>query len=125
MIRSFAAGILLVLAAQIATAEAMTAADVKRCNAMAATLAPKKAEIQQMQEKRDAMAETVEAKGDIWEELEVHRLASAGHAAQADAAKADYESSKKDLMKTEFALQALARQFNQDIASYNQSCATK
>ena len=48
MIRSLATGILLVLAAQIATAEAMTAADVKRCNAMAATLAPKKAEIQQM-----------------------------------------------------------------------------
>ena len=36
-----------------------------------------------------------------------------------------HNGKKKDLMKTEFALQALARQFNQDIASYNQSCATK
>jgi len=124
MIKSIATSFLLVLAAQTAVAEAMTAADVKRCNAMAATMAPKKAEIETIQMKRDDMAADVELKGEAWEDAEIHRLVSAAHAAKADETKAAYQAAKKELMGTDQALQALARQFNQDIISYNQSCAT-
>ena len=83
MIKSIATSFLLVLAAQTAVAEAMTAADVKRCNAMAATMAPKKAEIETLQTKRDEMSARVELKGEAWEDAEIHRLVSAAHAAKA------------------------------------------
>jgi len=125
MIRSVVAAALLVAVTQTAVAQAMTAADVQRCKAMAATMAPKKAEIEALQVKRDKMAETVETKGEAWEDAEIHRLASSAHADKANQSKAAYQSAKKELMGTEQALQALARQFNQDIASYNQSCATE
>ena len=124
MMRSVVAAALLVAVTQTAVAQAMTAADVQRCKAMAATMAPKKAEIEALQVKRDKMAESVEAKGEAWEDAEIHRLASASHAEKADQNKSAYRAAKKELMGTEQALQALARQFNQDIASYNQSCAT-
>ena len=124
MIKTIATSFLLVIAAQTATAQAMTAADVQRCKAMAATMAPKKTEIEALQTKRDELLAGVELKGDAWEEAEVHRLASTAHAATADEAKQAYLAAKKELMGKEQALQALARQFNQDIASYNQSCST-
>jgi hypothetical protein len=124
MIKSIVASVMLVLAAQTAVADAMTAADVKRCNAMAATMAPKKAEIETLQAKRDEMAMGVEQLGEVWEDAEIHRLASPALAANADETKVAYQEARQKLMATEYALQALARQFNQDIASYNQSCAT-
>lgn len=124
MIKSIAVSFMLVVAAQAAVADAMTAADVKRCQAMAATMAPKKAEIESLQAKRDEMATDVERLGEAWEDVEIHRLVSAAHAAKADEAKVEYQSARKELLGTEQALQSLARQFNQDIVSYNQSCAT-
>jgi hypothetical protein len=91
---------------------------------MAATMAPKKAEIETLQAKRDEMAMGVEQLGEVWEDAEIHRLASPALAAKADEIKVAYQEARQKLMATEYALQALARQFNRDIASYNQSCAT-
>lgn len=125
MMKIATASILLLLAAQTATANALTAADAARCKAMAGTLAPKKAEIQEMQTERDAMAVTVEVKGEAWEDAEAVRLFSAAHAEAADVAKAEYDALRKQLANKEMALQAQVGQFNQDISAYNQSCATK
>ena len=124
MIRLATASAILLLVSQTAVADALTASELQRCNAMAATLAPKKAEIESFQTKRDELATLVEVKGETWEEAEVHRLASEGHARKADIAQRDYHASKQDLAKSEQVLQSLVRQLNQDIASYNQACAT-
>lgn len=108
-----------------ATAQAMTAKDIKRCNAMAATLAPKKAELEALQTKRDALAEKAETTGEIWEEAEIHRNISADLAAKADAAKSAHDASKGEFMKVEMALQSNLKQFNIDVAGYNKSCSAK
>jgi hypothetical protein len=63
--------------------------------------------------------------GEAWEDLEIHRRASAGHAAQADTAKAAYDEAKKLLAQRELALQASVRQYNDDIAAFNSRCAKK
>ena len=109
----------------VASAQALSERDIRRCNAMAATMAPKQAEITKLQEKRDALLATVEAEGELWDNAEAVRLFSAAQAEEADAAKAAYEQSKYDLHNAERALQAMVAQFNQDIASYNQTCATQ
>ncbi|WP_155838157.1 hypothetical protein [Hyphomonas beringensis] len=125
MIRTTVTAMIVALAAQGAMADAMTAADIKRCKAMQATLAPKAAEIEEMKAKRDELAVVVETRGEAWEDAETLRLASAGHAAKADEAKQAYEAGKKQLMQSEQALQATVRQLNQDIAAYNQTCSTE
>lgn len=112
----------------IATALAMPAAalsaqDVQRCNAMAATLTPKKAELESLTAKRDALAVEVETLGDAWEEAEAMRNFSSDGAAKADVSKSDYDRAKAQLMRLEQGLQASARQFNIDISDYNRACA--
>ena len=116
---------ILVLAAQSAQADAMTAADVDRCKAMAATLAPKKAEIEKMTARRDELAELTETRGEAWENAEAMRNFSAQQAVEADESRKAYEESRRRLKQTEQALQAVARQFNQDVSAYNQSCSTE
>lgn len=123
MIRTILAA-LIVTAAPLASAQALSAKDMKRCQAMAATFAPKQAEIKKLTEKRDGLAEIVEAKGEVWDDAETLRLASAGHADTADAAKAEYTDAKTELQNTEIALQSLVKQFNLDVADFNQTCAT-
>lgn len=106
-------------------ASANGATDVKACKAMAATLTPKQSDIAEMTQTRDAAASTVETTGEIWEEAETHRLMSAGHAAEADKAKAAYESAKQTLARREMSLQASVSQYNDDILAYNSRCAKK
>ena len=65
MMKSIVASFMLVIAAQTAVAQAMTTADVKRCNAMAATMAPKKAEIETLRAIRDELAIRVEELGEV------------------------------------------------------------
>ena len=108
-----------------ATANANGASDVKACKAMAATLAPKQADITKMTASRDEAAAQVEATGEAWEDAETHRLVSPGHAATADTAKAAYESAKQAFARQEMALQASVSQYNDDIAAFNGRCATK
>mgnify|MGYP004044021277 CR=1 FL=1 len=125
MIRLVAAAVFVLFASQAASADALTAQDIKRCKAMAATLAPKKAEIAELKAKRDELAVVVEDKGDTWENAEALRLLSSGHAQSADAAKADYQATRQELARADQALQALLHQFNQDISAYNNSCAAE
>ena len=109
----------------MASAQALSDRDMRRCQAMAATMAPKQADIQKHQEKRASLLEIVEAKGEAWDNAEAMRLFSEDEAAAADAAKEAYEQSKFELHNVERALQAKVAQFNQDVASYNQTCATQ
>jgi hypothetical protein len=115
-----------VFAAPFAVAEAASSAkDLARCQAMSATFKPKQEEVAKLKEARDAQAEIVESKGSAWDDVEILRNASAGHAKTADAAKADYETAKADLMRMEQGLQAAVTALNSDFEAYNQSCATK
>ncbi len=101
------------------------ASDVAACKAMQATLAPRVAEITDLTSKRDASAELVEATGEAWEDVEIHRLVSAGHAAKADSEKAVYEDARRQLARDEMALQASLKQYNADVAVFNGRCAPK
>lgn len=114
-----------IVACHSAVAEANGARDDGACKAMAATMPAREAEIAELTASRDAAAEAVEANGDTWEDLEIHRLASSAHAAAADRAKAEYDDARKLLARREVALQATLRQFNDDVAVFNSRCATK
>ena len=117
---------ILVLTAPVAAADAaVSAKDLARCQAMSATFAPKQKDIAKLKEARDAQAELVETRGEAWDDVEVLRNASAEHAKTADAAKADYEAAKTDLVRMEQGLQAAVAALNADIDAYNRSCATQ
>lgn len=106
-------------------AAALSSKDVQRCNAMAATLTPKKAEIQTLTAQRDAQAEKVEVLGDAWEKSETMRNFKSDVGVSADTLKTDYDAAKRRLMHMDHALQATATQFNTDISDYNRACAKK
>lgn len=114
-----------VLTVPAAAAHANNARDVLACEAMAATIAPRESEIAALTAERDEAAASVERSGYAWEDAEVHRLASAGHAATADAAKAAYDEARKLLARHEMALQATVREFNDDAAVFNSRCARR
>ena len=116
MIRIFLASVALMIAMP-ATADALSPKQVERCKAMQATLAPKQAEIEKATASRDELAARAEA--------QVMRLASSSNAEAADSAKAEFDAARRAFAQAEFALQANARQFNQDVADYNRSCAPK
>lgn len=115
----------LIFGAHAVAADASGASDLKACKAMAATLTPKQADITEMTKTRDAAAVTVETTGEAWEEAETHRLISADHAATADQTKAAYDNARQVFARSEMALQASVRQYNDDIATFNSRCAKK
>lgn len=123
MMKLFAIG--LVAASVAVPAQALSQEDVKRCNAMAASFAAKKAEITKEKTALDEQVVLVEALGEAWEEAETHKLASAGHAKAAEAAKAEWQSQKSDVLKTQMSLQSKVQMLNNDVAAFNTSCATK
>ena len=92
------------------------------CAQQAADLQNRQVKAQNIADARLTLVEEVEAAGDAWEDVEVHRLASAGHAAKADEAKAVYEGLKADLLEKEVLLQNLVVSLNQDVTAYNESC---
>ena len=115
----------LMVAGPVAAAQANGASDMQACKAMAATLTPKQAEIAELTALRDEAADSVETTGEAWEDIEIHRRASAGHAAAADTAKAAYDEAKKRLARQELALQASVRQYNDDVTAFNSRCTKK
>ena len=115
----------LMVAGPVAAAQANGASDMHACNALAATLAPKQADLAVLTALRDEAAETVETTGEAWDDIEIHRRASAGHAAAADTAKTAYDEAKKHLARHELALQASVRQYNDDVAAFNSRCTKK
>ncbi|MEH6695869.1 MAG: hypothetical protein V7675_12535 [Hyphomonas sp.] len=108
-----------------AAADSLSPKQMERCKAMQVTLTPKKAELEAATANRDALATKTEALGEQYEDAQVMRLASASNAKAADSAKAEFESAKRAFAQAELALQANARQFNQDVSDYNQSCTPK
>ncbi len=100
-------------------------ADARACAGMKATFAPKEAEISAMTQKRDATAEMLEAKGEMWDDAEVLRLFSGDHAKAATLAQTDYETLERDLVRAEMGLHAALRQYNLDVTQYNGLCTTK
>tara|TARA_R110000803_G_scaffold149006_1_gene214427 strand:- start:271 stop:648 length:378 start_codon:yes stop_codon:yes gene_type:complete len=124
MIRIFLASVAL-MAAMPATADTLSPKQVQRCKAMQATLAPKQAEIEKATASRDELAEKAEALGERYDDAQVMRLASVSNAEAADSAKAEFDAARRAFAQAEYALQANARQFNQDVADYNRTCATK
>lgn len=114
------------LAAPVASADAASSAkELARCQAMSATFKPKQKEIAKLKDARDEQAEIVETKGEAWDDVEVMRNASRKHAKTADAAKADYEAAKADLLRMELGLQEAVTALNADFEAYNQTCATR
>ena len=93
------------------------------CSEQAADLQNRQAQAQKIAEARLELVEDVGAAGDAWDDVEIHRLASAGHAETADEAKSVYEGLKADLFEKEVALQNMVVSLNQDVAAYNESCA--
>tara|TARA_R110002033_G_scaffold31044_4_gene68110 strand:+ start:1218 stop:1595 length:378 start_codon:yes stop_codon:yes gene_type:complete len=124
MIRIFLASVALMMAMP-ATADTLSPKQVERCRAMKSTLAPKQAEIEAATATRDELAAKAEALGEQYEDAQVMRLASSSSADAADSAKAEFDAARRAFAQAEYALQASARQFNQDVADYNRSCATK
>lgn len=124
MTRIFFASLALIVAMP-AAADTLSAKQVERCMAMKSTLAPKQAEIETATAKRDELAAKAEALGEQYEEAQVMRLASSSNAAAADSAQAAFDAARRAFAQAEFALQANARQYNQDVADYNRSCAPK
>jgi SMC interacting uncharacterized protein involved in chromosome segregation len=114
----------LLAGAALMPASALSQNDLERCQAMAATLAPKQAEITQLKEKRDTAAAKLAEMRAEWEEAETMRNFDADAAQRADALDADYETLERTVANSERALQALVQQFNQDVAAYNSSCST-
>ena len=125
MVRMFVSALAISVCFSSPAAAALSTKDVRRCNAMAATLPPKKAEIQTLTAQRDAQAEKVEVLGDAWEESETMRNFKGDAGASAETLKTNYDTAKAKLMHMDRALQVTARQFNTDIPDYNRSCTQK
>ena len=99
-------------------------ASAQSCAKQAASLQEKQVEAQALAEARLTLVDEIEAAGDAWEDVEVHRLVSEGHAAKADEAKLTYETLKADLFEKESSLQVLVATLNEDVQAYNQRCVT-
>lgn len=112
-----------ILTLPAAAAQAGNAQDIRACEAMAATTGPREAEIAALTAERDEAAAGAGHAGDAWEDAEIHRLASPGHAAAADAARAAFDEARQRLSRREMALQAAIRQFNDDADMFNSRCA--
>ncbi len=94
------------------------------CSEQAASLQAQQVEAQAIAEARVTLVDEVEAAGDAWDDVEIHRLASKAHAAKADEAKLAYEALKADLFEKESSLQLLVASLNKDVAAYNTKCVT-
>jgi len=106
-------------------ADALTASEVRACNAMAASFGPKKAEFEALSAQRDALVVTVEEAGDTWDASEALRNFSADHAAEADAAKGAFDDLVIKFDALEQAYRVTGTQLNDDFAAYNAKCATE
>lgn len=92
------------------------------CSQQAADLQTRQVKAQSLADSRLELVEEVEAAGDVWENAEALRNFSIEQAEEANAAKADYEALKADLLDKEVALQALLISLNEDVAAYNAAC---
>jgi len=113
----------LLAASSFLPAQALTQKEIKRCNAMAASFSAKKVEITSAKEKLDAKVEKTELAGERWEAAEEMKLISPGSAKEAETAKSEWETLKKEVLREQMALQSQVSMLNTDVASFNASCA--
>ncbi|GAB5459585.1 MAG: hypothetical protein Hens3KO_26150 [Henriciella sp.] len=107
----------------ILPASALSAAEIKQCQALGASMKVRHVELTEKGESRKAIAADVEALGELWEEAETIRNFSRQHAADADEKKAVYEAKKSEFRRIEMSFQADANQLNRDVADYNAVCS--
>ena len=101
---------------------AVPSASALTCAQQAADLQNRQIEVQEIAEARLALVDEVEAAGDAWEDVEIHRLASKSHAQVADEAKVKYDALKADLFQKETDLQSMVVSLNDEVAAYNSKC---
>lgn len=106
-----------------ASAHGLSPQEVRQCRAMAETFKVKQAEILELQEAQAALAAEAEILGEAWEAREEQRLFSAGHAAEADAAKLAFETARDAANRAAMDLSSKARMFQADAAQFNAKCA--
>ena len=112
------------LASAAAPAFSLTQDEIKKCNAMAASFAAKKAEIAEAKKTLDAKAEKTELAGESWVAAEEMKLMSPQAAKEAQAKKAAWETLKAEVYREQMALQSRVKMLNKDVAAYNASCST-
>ncbi len=106
----------------IAPASALTAAEVRECRALGASLQVRQTEIEAKANEREALRVRMEQAGDEWEAAEAMRLFGPDQAGDASAKKDQYEGLKKRLARREMALQSTVGMLNRDVYDYNQRC---
>ena len=104
------------------TAAALTASQAKTCKAMGAELQTRQKSVAALKAEREALAAEVETLGLAWDDAQVMRNASKGHAAAADAAQAAYEAAKAELIAKDGVFVDAANGLNAGVAQYNASC---
>ncbi len=107
------------------SASALTAAQVKQCNAMNASIQARHGELQDFASTREELAANVEIAGEEWENAESVRNYGADKAALADEKKTAYDTLKAEFMRKDMAYQANVAQLNQDVAGFNNMCSPK
>ncbi|MEO0981385.1 MAG: hypothetical protein AAFX03_01905 [Pseudomonadota bacterium] len=120
MLKTTLAALFMVAAAP--SALALTQAEIRECNAMAAAFKQQRQEVEMAKAARDAAAMVAEQAGAAWEEAETHRLVSAGHAETADEAEAAFETAKTAHARAEARLADLAGAYQANAAVYNAKC---
>jgi len=108
--------------ATVAPASALTAAQVRECRAMGASLQVRQTETEAKASERAALQARIEQAGDEWEAAEAMRLFGQAQAAEATASKERYDGLKQKLARREVALQSTVGMLNRDVYDYNQRC---
>lgn len=104
-------------------ANALSAAEIKQCRALGASMQVRHIELTEKRESRTALAADVEVLGELWEEAEIIRNFSRQNAVDADEKKAVYDAKKSEFRRIEMSFQADANQLNRDVADYNAVCS--
>ena len=106
-------------------ASALSQAEIKQCNAMAATFSVKKAELTKAKKALEAKAEATELAGEEWEAAEQEKLFSDEATQKASDTKARWTALKSEFARDQLALQSKLKMLNTDVAAYNLKCAPK
>lgn len=103
-------------------ASALTASQVKQCQAMGASLQVRKQEAQAAMKARAGLYDQVEETGEQWEAAEAVRNFGTDKAAEADGLKTKYDRLKGELRRKDMALSSNVSMINADTAAYASMC---
>jgi len=106
----------------VPSASAMGQGDGRSCGALAKQVKADSQDVQARQAAIETLASDAELAGEAWENAEALRAFSPEQAAEADALKADYETSRTTFETAQIELSERASALNTDIAAYNARC---